>query len=481
MSNRSALIIRFAVPICAWLLFYNQSIINMIGVWNHSKTYEYCYLIIPISLWLVWQDKHKFSLYQISSAKLPLVLLSFFCALWIVGKTANISLFEHIAAVCSLQLIIWALVGTQVAKAYYFPLAYLVFTIPFGEELIPYLQEVTANFSVMMVRLTGIPIYREGLYLTIPNGRFEIAEACSGIRFLISSLALGTLFAHIFLRKWWKFALFVIFSATFPIVANGLRAYGIIIIGYLSDMKYATGADHLIYGWLFFSLVTFLIFCFAWLFRDPLQSPKDDKVASITNKTVISENPKITYYIIALFAAFMLWDNSISVHRQIKTNPSLIFPKGAIQANTSDWGINFPNAELSALKISQDKQEEFFSAVYSFSEQNSKLISQDNRIFNIEDWSLVKQHPLSLSSSVTGPFQGSVLDIVRNNGGNMRILYWYCINDYCSTNKVALKLKKTALLMSGKAVVGRVYALASYSHSDEQLLQIANNWISQDK
>lgn len=273
------------------------------------------------------------------------------------------------------------------------------------------------------------------------------------------------------------------FLALFPVLANGLRAYGIIIIGYLSDMKYATGADHLIYGWLFFSLVTFLIFCSAWLFRDNVKFSSNTGDANIKNETAITATPIITYSIIALLISFRLWDFLISAEKQIDINSQLTFPISSVRAdgNTSDWGIRFPKADRNAYSVSQGNHTEFFSAVYSFARKDSELISHDNRIFNIEDWSLVKQSQLTLSSHSAGSFQSSVMDIVRNNGDTMKIVYWYCINNYCSTNKVALKLKKTALLLSGKPVIGRVYALASRTDSNEQMQKIAESWISQDK
>ena len=72
-----------------------------------------------------------------------------------------------------------------------FPLAYLLFAVPLGDFLVGPLQDVTAVFTVWALQLTGIPVYLEGRFFYIPTGAFEVAEACSGIRYLIASLALG--------------------------------------------------------------------------------------------------------------------------------------------------------------------------------------------------------------------------------------------------------------------------------------------------
>jgi EpsI family protein len=82
-----------------------------------------------------------------------------------------------------------------------------------------------------------------------------VAEACAGVKFLIASVALGALLSEMFLRTWRRRILFMALSIAVPILANGLRAYIIVVIGYLSNNRYAVGADHLLYGWLVFALV----------------------------------------------------------------------------------------------------------------------------------------------------------------------------------------------------------------------------------
>lgn len=69
----------------------------------------------------------------------------------------------------------------------------------------------------------------EGLYLSIPAGHFEVAEACSGLRYLMASVALGVLYAYLTYRSPWRRLAFVVLSMVMPIVANGIRAYGIVM------------------------------------------------------------------------------------------------------------------------------------------------------------------------------------------------------------------------------------------------------------
>ena len=105
-----------------------------------------------------------------------------------------------------------------------------------------------------------MPIFREGNFLTIPSGTWSIVEACSGLRYLIASFMVGSLFAYLSYRSPIRRAAFVAASLAVPIVANWVRAYMIIMLGHLTSNRLAVGADHLIYGWVFFGVVMVLLF-----------------------------------------------------------------------------------------------------------------------------------------------------------------------------------------------------------------------------
>src|SRR5690606_32354628 len=113
------------------------------------------------------------------------------------------------------------------------------------------------------------PVFREGLHFTLPTGRWSVVEACSGLRYLIASLALGVLYAYLQFRTLRYRLAFVALAILVPIVANWVRAYGIVMLGHVSNMKIAAGADHLIYGWVFFGMVMALLFWIGSRWREP--------------------------------------------------------------------------------------------------------------------------------------------------------------------------------------------------------------------
>ncbi len=469
-------IIRFSLVFVTWLLVYYESLENMVSVWGQSKTYEHGFIILPISLWLAWRIREQIKLTPLTTSWIPIVLLILPTLLWMTGKAADIALFEHSSAIFSLQLLIWAMIGTPLTKVLFFPIFYLVFCIPFGEELIPYLQEITADITVFALQVSNIPVYREGLYLAIPNGLFEVAEACSGIRFLISSIALGTLFAYLSFYKWWKIAIFVMFSFVFPIIANGIRAYGIVLIGYLSDMKYATGADHLIYGWVFFALVIGSIFYVADKFSD---SAAEKSVAQ--SQLALARSPIqtliITVCCVSVFALQFSWVQSLK-NTETQTVSPIHLPQHTSSLDSSAWGISFPQALKVARGITSDGKVEYFSARYALNQKNGELISSNNHIYDQSKWSLDSNTKLVISPNEIEAFDATQLTVANLRGQQLKILYWYCIDHVCSSNPVKVKLLRATRLMTERSGTADVLALASFDSSDEQLKALATAWMA---
>ena len=145
--------------------------------------------------------------------------------------------------------------------------AYLYFLVPSGAFLTLPMQEFAARFAVRGVELLGIPVYSNGLDIEVPGARFTVAEACAGLRFLIASVALGTLYGYTMYRSWQRRAAFIVVSIIVPIIANGMRVMGIVVYGYILGNAEAAIADHLIYGWVFFSIVSIILILLGLPFR----------------------------------------------------------------------------------------------------------------------------------------------------------------------------------------------------------------------
>ncbi len=245
----------------AWVLGWYWPTAAEVGrIWWRTETFAHGLLVLPLFAWLVWRKRDALvglTPRPVPVLALPLALAGF---AWLLGGLVSVAALTHIALGAILVIGSVAVLGWRIARELAFPLGFLLFGIPVGEFLLPVLMIYTAEFTVGALRLSGVPVYQEGLHFVVPNGRWSVVEACSGIRYLIASLMVGTLYAYLHYRSLKRRLLFVGVAIAVPIVANWVRAYMIVMLGYLSDNRIAAGVDHLIYGWLFFGVVILAMF-----------------------------------------------------------------------------------------------------------------------------------------------------------------------------------------------------------------------------
>lgn len=254
------------------LLFLRESV-AAVEVWDASTAYNHCFLVIPIALWMAWERRASFAnipmrpaLWAIPAA-LPLAVA------WFLADRVGIMEGRQLAAMGLIQLLFFVVLGVDLWKKLSAPLLYLIFLVPFGAFLVPVLQDITAAFVVRGLNILGILHYTDGYIIELSIGTFFVAEACAGLRFLVASIAFGALYACTIYRSPVRRAVFIAMSIVVPIIANGFRALGIVVAGQYLGSAEAAAADHVIYGWGFFSFVTLLLILIGLPFRedrDPL-------------------------------------------------------------------------------------------------------------------------------------------------------------------------------------------------------------------
>lgn len=258
----------------ALLFVYSETTWSMISIWSRSDTFAHGFLVLPISLWLVWIKRDHLMVGSSQPAPWVAILMIPPAMLWLLAWMIDVSVVQQLALVTLLIIGVWAILGHKLTRVLAFPLFFLYFGVPMGEGLIAPMMDFTAVSTVWLIKLTGIPVYREGLYFSLPSGYWSVVEACSGVRYIIASVTVGTLYAYLTYRSTNRRILFIIVSAIVPIFANTARAFIIVMLGHWSGMTIATGADHLVYGWVFFGVVIFLLFWLGNFFREDEKPPE---------------------------------------------------------------------------------------------------------------------------------------------------------------------------------------------------------------
>jgi exosortase A len=257
---------------------------DMAAQWWDSSTYNHILLIPLILAWLAGQRLDVVARIAPRGWWPGLVIMGGACFLWVLGEFAGLSLARQLAAVVMLQGTALALLGPRVAAAMLFPLCYMLFLVPAGDELIPFLQTITAQLTMALLALTQIPAEIDGVFITTRFGYFEVAEACSGVKFLIAMVAYGTLVSNVCFKSWPRRAGFMALSVAVPVLANGLRAWGTIFIAGKVGIEFASSFDHVFYGWFFFALVMALVMGAGWKFFDrPIDDPMADASAIVAS------------------------------------------------------------------------------------------------------------------------------------------------------------------------------------------------------
>jgi exosortase A len=286
---------RLALAYAGFAAFFAGDWADMAAQWWNSSTYNHILLVPPIIVWLVWLRRGEVAKLTPSGWWPGLVLLAGALFLWLLGAFSGLNLARQLGAVFALQAVTAALLGPRAIAGLFFPVCYALFLVPMGDELVPLLQTVTAKLTIAFTHWSGVPARIEGVFIDTPAGLFEVAEACSGVKFLIAMIALGALVAQVCFRSWKRRIALMAFAVVLPVIANGVRAWGTIYIAQFQGVEFAASFDHIFYGWVFFAVVMGILLAAAWRFFD--RAAEDP----LTDAAAIEASP-----LIARIAAFGL-------------------------------------------------------------------------------------------------------------------------------------------------------------------------------
>lgn len=261
--------------------------VRIVDQWWNSSTYNHMLLVPVMSGWLVAQ-RHRDVLRLKPVAWTPgIAAVAAALLVWVLGALSGFDLLRQAAVVALLPATVLLLLGPRVFAGLLFPLFFLAFMVPFGDEFVPALQMITAALTIGLVRLSNIPAAIDGVFIDTPAGLFEVAEACSGVKFLIAMIALGAFVAHVGFFSWRRRAAFLALCIVAPVLANGVRAFATIWAAQYVGAERAGGIDHLIYGWIFFALVIALVLAVSWRWFDrPADAPMLD-VSAIESSALL--------------------------------------------------------------------------------------------------------------------------------------------------------------------------------------------------
>ncbi len=466
-----------------WVVFCWQGITTAVGVWWGNEIFNHCFFIVPGALYLMYLKRAEMLSRPIRTSYAALLLIVPAMLLYVIGLAGDIRLFMHAATFSLLPALIWFLLGTAAARVVLFPLFFMLFSVPLGEQLIPYLQEIAADGAVALLHASGVPLFRSGLYIEIPQGRFLVAEACSGVSFFIASFVIGSLYAYLNLVSTKRRGIFVAISLIFPVLANIVRVYGIIYIAYLTDMEYAAGADHLIYGWFFFAFVIICLLGIGELMREKqlqynVTTAKADAQVDIAKRKMA--------VVLALFSGVYLWAFNISNSMTLPgTFEQPVFSEFSEQRkcdSAAQWspellsptalyrqGVTF-EGNCSTVIV-----EAWYDGV------DNELVSALNRPYSPNKWSRISWLEVLVETNTHNVvFKGE--NITSPTGVSRYVTSWYFIDGRIFESGVKAKLYQVYLALMGRPISGSYIFVSSIDENtlDKVVTQVVEMSLTSD-
>jgi exosortase len=192
---------------------------------------------------------------------------------WLAGHVAGVIWLQQAAVIASFIGLIWTIFGREIARTLSWPLGFLFFMLPVGTSLEPWLQDLTAWFIRAGLDLSGVAYGYEGYHISVGSAVWEVAPDCGGLRYLLPGLSLAYAFAGLTYRDMTRRIMFLVVCAGALLVANGIRAYGIIVANHIGI---AEGADHRLFSYAIYGVTMPLLFWAAlqWKQSDALDAPR---------------------------------------------------------------------------------------------------------------------------------------------------------------------------------------------------------------
>lgn len=257
-----------ASAVAGILIAYGHLVRDVAHLWTEHPSYNHGMLIVPAVLCLLFMRRRLIAAEVPQPTFLGLFVLSGLSFLGALAAAVSVEIVQQFTVVAMLVVLVGTIVGKEVFRLLLFPLGLLFFAVPFGGEITPILQDLTAAVTVELLRLLDVPVYQEGRFLMVPGRSWEVADSCVGLQYIFPSLALGYVFAGMLFQQWIPRVVFMIASFIMPILANFVRATLIVILAQASDSRLGLGADHYAYAWVIFGLMEFSLFLVALRWRE---------------------------------------------------------------------------------------------------------------------------------------------------------------------------------------------------------------------
>ena len=466
-------------------LIFRQEFVGAYRVWVESATYNHCFLIIPISLYMIWERRGALaSLSPVPDFRV-LLLIPLLSLGWFGASAIGVLEAQQLIVMTIFQAMLVGILGWRVYRRLVAPLLYLYFLIPSGEFLVPTLQNFTARFAVLGLQLLGIPVYSDGILIDVPAGSFAVAEACAGLRFLIAAVAFGVFYATEIYESRVRRVTFIALSIVVPVIANGFRALGLIAAAEAFGSATAVEADHITFGWVFFSLVLVALILIGRMFSDR-NTPGSSRALASNREKAPPYAPILAIAAVGCFVPLAAVGPAIATVLDAPraslplpvVAPGAAAPWMRIAAPEQDWRpiVIRADKELSDSFTDGPSRIDRFVALYATRGRVNNLIRSDNRIADGETWSITARRG-AVAHSGGRAIPVNAAEIVS---GNRRKLVWsfYALDGTIAASLWDVKRHQLQAYVTASRCPSAFVAVATDLTDGVQAAEVLDNFIA---
>src|SRR6185437_8840707 len=455
------------------ILLFRTEVNGAVTVWIGSTAYNHCFLITPMAMYLVWDRRAVLAQLTVRPTILALPMVLLLSLAWIFAVGLDILEVRQFLVIAMFEIASIGIFGWRTFRQLMAPFLFLFLLVPTGDFLVPWLQSFTAHFVVAGLQLAGIPVFGDGTIIEIPAGTFVVAEACAVLRFLVVSVSFGVFYAVLVYRNLSRRIMFITVSFVLPVIANGFRAFGIVYLAHLSGSAAAVEADHVIYGWGFFAVITILLI---WLGNKFSQShePREPFPTDVRGRTsAVGVVIAMAIACVALLSSGPVFARLTQTSNAIALSkvgwPRIALPWHAITIGLEPWRPKIVGAQRELFGDFTDGKElvTFDVAIFARGPKGSNLVRAQNRLVDENRWQLgvtgnrvVKLHGADV-----------VVETTQVRGGNRQLEIWhfFVVDGQIISSRFAAKLAEArSLVMGGDSIASQVSVATDVADTKER-------------
>jgi len=253
-----------AFSVAAFAFLYRSVIAKLVYDWTYDGNFSHGFLIVPIAAYLVWERRKKLAATPIEPSVVGLVLLVGSLATLAAGILGAELFLSRVSMIGVIGSVVLFTTGWRFLRVLMFPLAFLLLMIPipaivFNQISLP-LQLLASKAAEYTLQMVHIPVLREGNVIVLANTSLEVAEACSGIRSLISLVTLAIVYGYFSDGRVWARTVLTVAAVPVAVVSNAARVAGTGVAAHYYGPQAAEGFFHTFSGWMLFLVAFVMLF-----------------------------------------------------------------------------------------------------------------------------------------------------------------------------------------------------------------------------